>query len=339
VTAILQHLGSIVYTVLLPILLIAAIGFVLQRKVGLDMATLTRLTFHYILPAVLISSLVASDLGAAEVGTIVAFTVVSVALTAALAYLAALLFRVPRYRRAPVVLGAAIQNAGNYGLTVQRLAFQAAGLADAATSLYSFYLVTQNVLTFTAGVALAASPTAPPCPKGEVRTRPHPLREAGRHMLRLPPIYAVAAGIIVVVLRERLVLDGPLVAAVVNPFWQVVSLVRGAFIGLAVLSLGAQLATLRAGRLDAPALLASVLRLVAGPLLAWGLIVLFGLRGLPAQVLLVGSANPTAVNVMLLSLQFRDDADTAARMVLYTTLASPLTVTIAIWAARSGLVG
>ena len=330
------ELGNILYTVVLPFLLIAGIGFALQRSVGLDMPTLTRLSFHFILPAVMFSSLVGAEIGAAAIATVVAFTVFSMLLTAAVAYVATLPFRVPR---AAVVMGASIQNAGNFGLTIQTLAFRSSGLADAATSLYSFYMVTQNVLTFTAGVALASSGAGDAGqPKG-ARTRSHALREAGRQMLRLPPVYAVAAGVVVMLIRGGLGEAGPGLQRLLDPFWQVIILVRSAFIGVAVLSLGAQLGTIRFQRIDHAALLAAILRLVAGPALGLATIALLGIRGFPAQVLLVGSANPTAVNVMLLCLQFRNNEDSAARMVLYTPLFSPLTVTLAIYAARSGLVG
>jgi len=336
VTDILVELGSILFSVVLPILLIAAIGFVLQRGVGLDMATLTRLSFYYVLPAVVFTSLVGAEIEAAAIAMVAAFTVLSILLTAAIAFLATLLFRLPRRSRGAVVMGASIQNAGNFGLTVQTLAFRSSGLAEAATSLYSFYMVTQNVLTFTAGVGLASSGEGHAT---EGRARLRALREAGRQMLRLPPVYAVAAGVAVMLVRGRLgAAAGPL-ERLLDPIWQVITLVRSAFVGVAVLSLGAQLATLRAQKMDPAALLAAILRLVAGPVLGLATIALFGLRGFPAQVLLVGSANPTAVNVMLLCLQFRNNEDSAARMVLYTTLFSPLTVTLAIYAARSGLVG
>lgn len=41
----LGQLGSIFYFIVLPILLLVAGGFLLQRRMGMDMATLTRLNF------------------------------------------------------------------------------------------------------------------------------------------------------------------------------------------------------------------------------------------------------------------------------------------------------
>ena len=55
-----------------------------------------------------------------------------------------------------------------------------------------------------------------------------------------------------------------------------------------------------------------------------------------AQMLLISTATPTAINVMLLCLQFDNHPDYAARTVFYTTLLSPLTVTLVIFLAKSG---
>jgi predicted permease len=74
-----------------------------------------------------------------------------------------------------------------------------------------------------------------------------------------------------------------------------------------------------------------------GPALGLGLIYLFGLKGALAQMLLIGTATPTAVNCMLMCLQFDNHPDYATKAVFYSTLVSPVTVTVVIFLARSGL--
>jgi len=63
----------------------------------------------------------------------------------------------------------------------------------------------------------------------------------------------------------------------------------------------------------------------------------FGLTGFLAQMLLIGSASPTAVNSMLLCLQFDRHGDFAARSVFYSTLISPVTVTTVIFLAQADI--
>ncbi len=322
--------GSILYSVVLPILLLAGVGYLLQRRLGLDMPTLRTLSFHYVLPAVMFASIVTTELAAREVGVIVAFTLLLIATMGALTFGSAAILRVHSRRRSSLVMATTLQNTGNYGMTLQRLAFTAQGSGAEAMSLQAFVMLTQNIVAFTAGVVLASWNTQ--------RSR-GVLRSALAHMVRLPPLYAVVFGVVVAALRQVVGNESEMAAQLVYPFWQVILVVRDAFLGIAVLTLGAQLATIRVKERDLLVILSVVLRLIFSPLLAFFFIRLFGLQGFVARVLLIGTCNPTAVNCMLLCLQFDNHSDFAARAVFYSTLLSPLTVSLVVYAARSGLVG
>lgn len=69
------------------------------------------------------------------------------------------------------------------------------------------------------------------------------------------------------------------------------------------------------------------MRLILSPLLAFALVYAFGIEGTMAQVLIIGASAPTAVNSVLLSIEFDGDATYAAQAVLITTLLSFVTVT------------
>jgi len=56
------QLGTIFYHIVLPMLLIIAIGFTVQRQLGLDMKTMVRLNFYFIVPAIIYYVLVTSEL-------------------------------------------------------------------------------------------------------------------------------------------------------------------------------------------------------------------------------------------------------------------------------------
>ena len=85
--------------------------------------------------------------------------------------------------------------------------------------------------------------------------------------------------------------------------------------------------------------LSVILRLLIAPAVGLGLIFAFGLRGFMAQVLLISTSSPTAVNCMLLCLEFDNHPDYAAKAVFYSTLLSPITVTGVIYLAQSGVLG
>ena len=319
----LGQLGTIFYTVVLPVVLVAATGYLVQSAMRLDLQTLTTLQFYCLMPAVIFFSIISTDLDAAQAGLIVA---VGVALVSAVGLIAAVVVRVarvPRDRRNAAILSAMMHNSGNFGLPMQRLAFAGTPSLDLAVSMQSFLLVAQSLMSFSVGVVLAS--------RGERRAS---VRETLRQVLRLPPLYALAAGLLVVRVRGWL---GPeavsLLAGLSAPLWRAVDLIRSAFIGVVLFTLGAQLAEIRTERADSAVLVSVLLRLPAAPLVSYAIIRLLGIGGIPARILLIGTTTPTAVNALLFCMRFDNNPRLVAQVVLLTTLPAPITVTVVIYLA------
>lgn len=326
------QLWTIFHRIVLPILLLAGIGYALQRTLTLDMPTLRRLNFYFIIPAIIYVNVVTSKLGGAGVALVVGFTVALWVTMAGLTLLLAWLRGVPRDQRAALLLTTVLHNSGNYGLPLQKLAFRPYGLGDRAVANQTFVMITQNFITFTLGILIVGG--------GGRNT----WRQNVRHMLRFPPIYALAAALIttqiVVLLGDA---AGP-VRHALRPLWDVLVYVKGAFVALALVTLGAQLALVGKEAAKYRITMSVFLRLLGGPALALGLIHLAdaalragggeGLSPFLAQLLLISSTTPTAVNCMLMCLEFENHPDLAARAVLYSTLLSPITVTLVIFFAR-----
>jgi malate permease and related proteins len=321
--------GGIFYLIVLPMLLLSGLGFALQRAFQLDLRTLTRLNFFFVIPAMIYFAVVSASISAAEVGQMVLFCVVMVLLLAAVALIAARLRRVPPDLRNAMVLTAISYNSGNYGLPLQELAFKEAGQADRGMSLQSFVMLTQNLMNFTLGVLLAAS-----------GRKDRHWRQNLLHLAKFPPLYALAAALLTVQIRRWLGGDGQPagVARAFAPFWQVILYVKSAFVAVALFTLGAQLAAVRRTANDFPVKLSVFLRLLLGPAIGLGLVLLFGARGLLGQVMLISTSTPTAVNAMLLCMEFDNHPNYVARCVFYSTLLSPVTVTLVVFLAQSGLV-
>lgn len=321
------QLGQIFYFIVLPVLLLAGIGYLLQKTLGLDMPTLVRLNFYFVIPGLIYLSVLQARITAGQIGTVVLFAAAVMALQAAVTLLAAWLRRVPRDRRSALLMTTLFNNSGNYGLPLQELAFRPVGQGGAATVLQLFFMLFQNVTGFTLGIALASS-----------GTRRRSLGETLGHIARFPPLYALAAAGVTILIRNAI---GPEASArtveALAPFVQVLTYVKEAFLAIAIATLGAQLATVARGEHTYPVTLSVVLRLLVGPALGLAAIYLLGIRGLPAQVLLISTSTPTAVNAMLLCLEFDNHPDFAARSVFYSTILSPVTVTLTIFLARSDL--
>jgi len=105
-------------------------------------------------------------------------------------------------------------------------------------------------------------------------------------------------------------------------------------VGVALVTLGAQLSQTRVQQNAGRLFWALGLRLLAGPLLAALLCGRFGFHGEEAVVMVVSAAFPTAVNTALLAHEFQADSQFAAAVVFYSTLASMLTVTCLIAVLR-----
>jgi predicted permease len=116
--------------------------------------------------------------------------------------------------------------------------------------------------------------------------------------------------------------------------WVPIDYLHSGLVGIALVTLGAQLSQTSA-RQDASRLSWALgLRLVGGPLLACALVPLFGFRGETAAVMIVSTGFPTAVNTALIAHEFKADAHFAAAAVFYSTMASMISVTFLITLSR-----
>lgn len=317
------QLGTIFYTIVLPIILLAGIGWLIQRVLGLEMATLRRLNFYFIMPAIVYHALVTSRLAAEDVWTVVGFGLACLCIQAAITQLAARLRRLPPDLRRAMMMSTMFHNSGNYGLPLQDLAFGRSGLGAAAVAYQAFVMITQNLVSFTVGILIVS---------GGKKGRHW--RQNLLHIAKFPPLYALAAALVTLLVRWRLGEAAPEVARALAPLWVVVEHVKNAFIAVALLTLGAQLAVVARGPKAYPVKLSVLLRLLVSPAIALGVIYAMHLSGFLAQVLLISAATPTAVNCMLLCLEFDNHPDFAARAVFYSTLLSPVTVTLTIFLAQ-----
>ena len=323
---VLGQLLRIFYFNVLPILLLAGLGFALQRILGLDMPTLTRLNFYFVIPALIYFSVVTSEVTAERAARVIVFAVLLVLALGAVSYVAAWLRRVPRDQRSTLMMTVMFHNSGNYGMPLQEFAFRSSGRGGAAQAIQVFVMITQNFLGFTLGVILAAAGRSEHWKKNLL------------HVVKFPPLYALAAGIVTVHVRGALGENARAVAEALGPIWETVVTVRSAFLALALCTLGAQLALVPRRGKRYPVRLSVLGRLLVGPTIGLGMVYAMGIDDpFLAQVLLISTSTPTAVNCMLLCLEFDNHPDYAAKAVFYSTLLSPLTVTLVIFLAQSGM--
>lgn len=303
-------LVGILRDICLPLLLVMGVGWGMDRKFRLSIETLVKLNLYLFVPAFIFVRLTTSELSDGVGLQVIGFTLCVLVAMGLASWAVA---RSPQERIA-MQLGTMFYNSGNWGIPLMALAYPQTGPV-----VQVFVLATMNVSMFTLGILLA-SLQADHLDSGENGAREK--KPAWRRLLpilRQPSIYAILAAVTV----RRLELP---VQEVVW-LWKPLGYLADALVGFALITLGVQLSQTRPPRVGSRLAWALGIRLIGGPLVALGLVWLFGFRGEFAAVLILGAASPTAVNAALVTHEFKGDSRFAAAVVFYSTLLAVAVVT------------
>lgn len=296
--------------VVLPILLVVAAGAVVERRFDLHLPTLSKLTIWLFVPSFLFVKVYESRLGWGDIGGILGVIALTLVLVGVPMALALRRTTVGGPAAGALVLGATLANAGNVGVPVAEFFYASEGAAfpgmvDASDGLavQALVLLAANFsIWFLAYGVLSAA-------------NGHGWRGV-LGFFRLPMLYVTVAAF---VLRD---LDVELPHPVIDP----VRLLAKGLVPVMLLILGARL--VKSGRRPrwpriAPALAVKLLLMpVATGLVSWAV----GLWPWPGAQLVIAAAAPTAINIVLLSIELDADADTAADCVFWSTLLAGATL-------------
>jgi predicted permease len=300
---------DILWRVIVPIFLMMSTGFGVQKTLGLDIRTLTRLNFWIFVPAFLFVKIVESRLPtAALLETALHFALLFVVMFAITWWTAHLLGAGDKLRRAMTAC-VLFYNSGNYGVPAAQFAFPGSGVAE---SVQAVVMTLQNFSNFTVGLGLQAG--------GHGKGR----RETLSEIFKLPMIYTFAAAC---VFRSAHWLPPA-------PAWQAMHYLSLAMAPVALVTLGAQMATLESYRFRREMALTLFLRLLLAPVVGFALVKAMGLSGVLAQSIVVSTCFPIAINTALLALEFDNEPEYSAAAVFYSTLFSTVTVSLVIYAVR-----
>ncbi|WNS45471.1 AEC family transporter [Paenibacillus sp. MMS20-IR301] len=288
----------------IPLFIVILLGAVLYRAFKLDIKTLSKLNFYMLTPAVVFQLLYGTEISFALFGQIILFFCIYMLLQYAV------LEVVIRVRGLKGGMPAALRNSvlfansANYGLPINQLAFSGNPLTLAVQVVI---LTLQSFLPNTYGIY-------------SVNAHRSSLRTMLRTIAGQPVIYAIPLALI---MRG---LDIPLPGFLAAP----ISYVANTFIGLALITLGVQLGSMKWSLPRGKALdltLSVTLRLLAGPAVAALTLWALGMDGLVAKALIVSSAVPTSLSSVLLAVEFDNEPEFSSQAVFFSTLLSTLTVT------------
>jgi hypothetical protein len=293
---------DILLKVTLPIIALVGIGWVTQRWLTLDVASLNRLLVFVAMPAFLIHYLSTATQPIGEVWPTIYFTVIQFAALMLLGLLAAVIFRLPRTYWTVVAMATVYANVGNFGIPMVTLAFPPEFIVHQSviTSL-------MTILIVTVGQWLLAPATAATGVLARVRS-----------VFETPVVPAVALGLGLRALEVRL---PPILAIPVE-------MTGSIFAPLALLALGAQLAAGSPGVVRMlPLGVVLTLKLLAAPLLTWGLAIALAMPDQLTDLLVVAAATPVGVLLAVFCVEFDRHPRFVASAILVSTLLSPLVVT------------
>lgn len=283
---------------ILPVFLVAAAGLALAAAMPIDGKSLGRVLFYLATPALVFRSLYELEADVRSVQHVAGVALLVIVTTALIAWLAGA--GEGRQRRISLVLTGAVSNNGNMGIPICLFAF-----GPASVGLASVYYVVSSFMTNTVGVVVASMGHAP-------------AGKAVAQALRVPVLYAAVGGL----LLNRTGWELPV------GVFRAVDLLASAAVPCMLVLLGIQLRTALVFRRDVITVRSGVVRLLIGPLVAWGLCVVGGVMGLERNVLIVQAAMPTAVITSVLAVEYDIEPRVVAAMIFVTTLFSMGTLSL-----------
>src|SRR3954447_12642219 len=198
-----QMITPILLNILGPILLMVGYGALLRWRLALDLTTLGKLNIYLFTPAFIFKHVSESKRAWSDMGGIVVITVVQVFTLGILIWGIGRALRVSRKTLSAIALAVMFYNSGNYGLALAELAYPGKttttvtvpatqnsvlstqhSLRKDGGAVQAFVVLSQNVLTFTVGLAIAAS--AGSAGYGEIFSK----------IFRLPVLYTFAAALL-----------------------------------------------------------------------------------------------------------------------------------------------
>ncbi|MFM9845798.1 MAG: AEC family transporter [Hyphomicrobiaceae bacterium] len=297
---------DILTKVTLPIITLVALGWLLQPKLKLDVASLNRVQVYVVMPAFLVHFLSAGKQPLSVIWPVFYFGIVQFMILIPIGWLLVLVLRMRRSLGPMMGLGTAYANVGFFGIPVTQLAFG------------SEYLIHQSVLTALMAVLVCTLGVWLLAPAGGGIAK---LRTA----FETPLIPSVGIGL----LLRGLEIELPSVVS------QPLQFLGSIFTPLALYTLGAGIAAQKIIRFElGPQLLILFLKFLFAPVVSWMICRVMGLPDDVTAVLVVAASTPVGVLITIFAAEYKTEAEFISTAVVVSTALSPLFVTAWILAVR-----
>ena len=284
---------------LLPILLIAATGYILGKTLTVDSRTIGRIVFYIFSPLLVFNLMVTSQLNFEKAITTVEFTAAVIAIMGVLAFIFGKIFQLERPQLLAVILTVAFGNTGNYGLPLVKFAF-----GDEALAVASIFYVTTTILFNTVGVIIASLGHSD-------------LKSAILGVFKLPIVY----GVILALLVKATGFQIPVSLS------RTIEIAASGAVPLMIILLGLELTKIEWSHSFRALGVGVLTKLILGPIVGLLLASLFGLQGHSHQGSVIEAAMPAAVANTVIATEYKLEPSLVTAIVFLGTILSPLTLT------------
>jgi hypothetical protein len=288
---------------MLPILILVALGYGVQKRLQLDLVTLSKLQVHVLIPCAILYFLMSAQLPLKEAWPSLLFTLFLFAAHFTMGWLVGAAVTDNASLRALLGLATAFPNSGNYGIPLIQLTMPADFLLH-QTVVLSVHMAV--IATF--GIWLLSLNNG-----GGVR------QSFWSTLIATPMLPAVAAGFL---LKGFEVKFPPSLSIPLR-------LMGEAFTPIALFLLGAQLSAIQGFGGRGIVTAAVALKLAAAPAVAFGLALLAGFPDSLAAFFALTSTIPTGVMLTVFAAPYPNAAGFVAAVVFFGTVFSA--VTVALW--------
>ncbi len=284
-----------VLTVVAPVFAIIGLGYIFACFKKISLKPLVDILLYLTIPALVITSLTETQIIPGELFLI---TITACGVVLGTGLLAFIYLKVTgKHDGRGIYLTTMFMNCANIPFPIALLAFGAEGLA-----ITVLYYVAISILVYTLGIYIAKG-------KGGLT-----------EVFKLPLIYATVLGL-------GLNFTGIELPTV---FMTTMEMLGIATIPLMQISLGYQLRNTKITHLR-DSVAASIIRIGGGLLIAYILVTLLGIEGLPRQIIILTSAMPSAMITFVMSYRYNVQSEEVAGTVAISTIISIITIPVILY--------
>jgi predicted permease len=295
---------TVFYNVILPILLVAFLGVLLQKLRPSPLGFLSPALLYILSPCLVIDGIINANLPTEISVKIVSTSIMCSILMLSLAWLIAKIAKQTKETQSSFVLAATFPNAGNMGIPISFLAFGEEGLSVALV-----IFVAQGIISWPLGTLIVA--------RGQTIGWKNPFMQ----VLKLPTLYAVPIALFIRMTNFT----------IPSNLYSPIDMMSDAAIPCMLLLLGYQLSNGLKEINWKDLVLLNVTRLIFSIPVVLLITMVFNVTGIAQNTLIIMAAMPTAVFTVLLATEFGTKGQYVANSVITSTLISMITLTILIY--------